>query len=451
MKTQFFALTFFRGNKMRDPVLNPKCLMLLFVIGLLAYGAEGISYGEVCEAGDILAPGESCTYPGTDTEFSVLNNGSGQFLFVTSSNNITIRNTVINGVSYTLVANKLASGSWKIEEIADSEAPGTTNTAPTFTDGASTTRSVAENTAAGRNIGTPVSATDADNDTLTYTLGGTGAASFGIDATTGDLKTKAALDYETKNTYTVTVTVSDGSLTDTITVTINVTDVTENSAPVFTEGASTTRTVELPPKPENPEDLDIGAPLFATDADGDTLRYTLGGADAALFHTYAFSTYLHYTTPGVQLTTRGGSLYDGTKSSYTVTVTASDGSLTDTITVTINVTDAAETPANRAPVFSQGTSTTRMVAENTAAGLHIGTPVAATDADNDILTYILGGIDATSFVIDATTGQLKTKAALDYETKRSYTVSVSVSDGTLGGTDAASFGIDSRYNRTDAA
>ena len=135
---------------------------------------------------------------------------------------------------------------------------------------------------------------------------------------------------------------------DTITVTITVTDVNEtpaNRAPVFTEGASTTRTVELPPKPENPGDLDIGAPLFATDADGDTLTYTLGGTDAALFHTYAFVTYLTYTTPGVQLTTRGGSLYDGTKSSYTVTVTASDGSLTDTITVTITVTDAAEMPA----------------------------------------------------------------------------------------------------------
>ena len=42
-----------------------------------------------------------------------------------------------------------------------------------------------------------------------------------------ELKTKATLDYETKNTYTVTVTVTDGSSTDIITVTINVTDVDE--------------------------------------------------------------------------------------------------------------------------------------------------------------------------------------------------------------------------------
>ena len=31
MKTQFFALAFFRGDKIRDRVLNPKHLMLLFV------------------------------------------------------------------------------------------------------------------------------------------------------------------------------------------------------------------------------------------------------------------------------------------------------------------------------------------------------------------------------------------------------------------------------------
>ena len=45
-----------------------------------------------------------------------------------------------------------------------------TNSAPVFTEGTSTTRSVAENTASGQNIGAPVTATDADtSDTLTYT------------------------------------------------------------------------------------------------------------------------------------------------------------------------------------------------------------------------------------------------------------------------------------------
>ena len=101
------------------------------------------------------------------------------------------------------------------------------NAAPVFTDGVFTTRTIAENTAAGVNIGIAIAATDADNDALTYTLGGTDAAAFNMESTTGQLQTKTALDYETKSIYTVTVSVSDGRLTDTITVTITVTDLEE--------------------------------------------------------------------------------------------------------------------------------------------------------------------------------------------------------------------------------
>ena len=97
---------------------------------------------------------------------------------------------------------------------------------PVFTEGASATRSVAENTAAGENIGDPVAATDANNDTLTYTLGGADAESFDIEESSGQLQTKAALDYETKTNYTVEVTATDQSgASATITVTITVTDV----------------------------------------------------------------------------------------------------------------------------------------------------------------------------------------------------------------------------------
>ena len=103
-----------------------------------------------------------------------------------------------------------------------------TNSAPVFTEGDTATRAVAENTAAGQNIGTAITATDADGDTLTYTLGGTDAASFNIVNTSGQLQTNAPLDYETKSFYSVTVSVSDGDGgTDSITVTINVTDVNE--------------------------------------------------------------------------------------------------------------------------------------------------------------------------------------------------------------------------------
>ena len=119
----------------------------------------------------------------------------------------------------------------QVSVTASTETPTPTNTAPTFTAGSTTTRTVAENTVANVNVGSAVAATDANNDTLTYTLGGTDANVFSIESTTGQLKTRAALDYETKRTYTVTVTVSisatDGDLTDTITVTVNITDINE--------------------------------------------------------------------------------------------------------------------------------------------------------------------------------------------------------------------------------
>ena len=294
------------------------------------------------------------------------------------------------------------------------------NRAPRFADGLNTTRTVAENTARGQNIGSAIAATDADNDTLTYHLRGKYAPAFSIVSTSGQLQTKAPLDYETQSSYAVTVFVSDGNNgSDTILVTINVTDVAENRAPVFTDGSRTTRAVA-----ENTASgQSIGTAVAATDADNDTLTYSLRGTDASSFSIVS--------TSG-QLQTRAALDYE-TKASYSVTVSVSDrNGGRDSITVTITVTDVNE---NSAPVFTDGSSATRAIAENTASGQSIGTAVAATDADNDTLTYSLGGTDASSFSIISTSGQLQTRAALDYEIKTSYSVTVSVSDGN-GGSDS---------------
>ena len=186
---------------------------------------------------------------------------------------------------------------------------------------------------------------------------------------------------------------------------------TINKAPVFTDGSSTTRTVV---------NGSIGKPVAAADADNDALTYHLSGTDAAAFD-------IDGTTG--QLKTKAAHHYN-TQTAYTVTVIVSDGSLLNEITVSINVIGTeTETPTNSTPSFADGNHTQRTVAENTAKGIDIGDPIAATDADNDSLTYTLGGPDAASFDIDHTTGQLKTNADLDYETKNSYTVTVTVSDG----------------------
>ena len=130
------------------------------------------------------------------------------------------------------------------ENTQQPQQPVQQNRAPVFTDGDSTTRRISEDAGSGTNIGAVVSATDADNDTLTYTLGGTDATSFSIDSTSGQLRTSATLDYETRTSYSVTVSVSDGNGgTDSITVTINVIDVAEG-------GSQPPQ--QQPPQPTNP-------------------------------------------------------------------------------------------------------------------------------------------------------------------------------------------------------
>ena len=108
---------------MRHHILNLKSLMFLFAIVLLSYGTQGISYGQVCSVGDRIAPGESCTYPGTNIEFSVLNNGSGRFLFFTAGTAINARNVTVNGVRYNFAASKQADGTWLIEAAGDGSTP----------------------------------------------------------------------------------------------------------------------------------------------------------------------------------------------------------------------------------------------------------------------------------------------------------------------------------------
>ena len=163
----------------------------------------------------------------------------------------------------------------------------------------------------------------------------------------------------------------------------------------------------------------VGDPVMAMDEnEGDTLTYALGGGDAASF-TIDPATGQIMVGEGTELD------FESEMTTYTVTVTATDSfGESDMATVTINVTDV-----NEQPMFAEDTAM-RSVAENTAAGMNVGDPVMAMDEDEgDTLTYALGGDDAASFDIDSSSGQLMTSAALDYETKATYTVTVTATDG----------------------
>jgi hypothetical protein len=246
--------------------------------------------------------------------------------------------------------NAEGTSDWSNSSFGSTNAPGANNP-PVFDEGSSATRSVSATSPAGTNIGEPVAATDADaGDVLTYSLEGRDAPSFDIDSATGQLRTKSGITLIVGTTYTVTVAAdddNDGIDVARIAVSIEATAAPPNNVPVFSEAPSTTRSV----RDDATAGRAVGSPVTATDADsGDTITYSLEGTDAASFTIVA--------TSG-QIQTRAA-LDASTKSTYSVTVVASDGKGRATIAVTITVTAAP---------LSYGCATNGAVADATNTGL----------------------------------------------------------------------------------
>ena len=174
---------------------------------------------------------------------------------------------LVGGVGYDVqvrAVNTDGDGDWSPTVAGTPTVP---NRPPRFPSTETSARTVAENTAPGTGFDAPVEATDPDNDMLTYTLGGADVASFGIVDSSGQLHTSAALNYETKNSYTVTVTATDPSnAAATITVTVTVTDV--NEAPEIT-GQTSINYAE--------NGLGSVAGYTADDPEQDTITWTLAG------------------------------------------------------------------------------------------------------------------------------------------------------------------------------
>ena len=139
---------------------------------------------------------------------------------------LTLATPVIDGQVVTVSYDMPASN--RLQDVSGRNAPAfnnfavTNNTeagnsAPTFTEGETTSRSFDETigdatATTATNIGEPVAAMDLDTgDTLTYTLEGTDSVKFAIVSTSGQLLTKVGTeyDYEQQRTYSVTVVVED--------------------------------------------------------------------------------------------------------------------------------------------------------------------------------------------------------------------------------------------------
>ena len=340
-----------------------------------------------------------------DYELQVSENGDSGWTDVhtdiTSTRRMFSHSGLSSGTWYYRIRAVNSAGNGPYSNVAEVTLGG--NGMPVFSEGTSATRSVAENTAAGVNIGDPVTAMGA----VSYLLGGTDASSFDIDGTTGQLKTKAALDYETKNSYSVTITAQHNGSAASIDVTISVIDVDESGkASLSTEpevGTALTATLTDP-------DIPVSSITWGWEKSTDRNNWMpVGGTPVGDTYTPVAADQTHYLQATATYT-------DKFKSGQTASVVS-------------DTTVSAAVVSNSPPEFSSAT-TTRSVREDAPRGSNVGAPVTATDSDTahqGRLTYSLDSTAETSFSIDSL-GQITTDVLLDYETQNTYSVTVTAQD-----------------------
>ncbi|MFZ9520009.1 MAG: cadherin domain-containing protein [Silvanigrellaceae bacterium] len=299
-----------------------------------------------------------------------------------SSYSITITTTDQGGIAYT------KSFTVSINDL---------NEAPTNITLSNST--IDENLPSGSVVGT-LTTTDPDSgNTFTYSVSGADAASFSISS--GMLVTNSAFDFETKNSYSVTIASNDqGSLSTNKSFIISVSNVNE---------APNNITLSATSIAENNVIGATVATLATTDVDAsNTFTYALSGTDAAAF-----------TLSGSTLSAAAAFNFES-KASYSIILTTTDqGGLNFQKAFTISITNMNETPTD----ISLSSAS---VAENSAAVTTVGT-FSTTDPDaGNTFTYTLAGTDAASFSLIGNT--LSTASSFNYESKSSYSISITTRD-----------------------
>ena len=299
-------------------------------------------------------------------------------------------------------------------------------------------RSVDENSRTGANIGAPVAAEDPERDRLTYSLTGSDAGAFTVNASTGQIRVKDALNFETKSSYSVTVNVHDGkdgtgatstTIDDTQNVTITVDNVEEPGTVTLTSETAT---------------IQARVPVTASLEDDDgptniTWQWARSRSRTSGWANIAGATAATFTPADTDI---GG--YIRATASY------NDGEDSGKTAQAVSSRVGQAPPVNSAPAFPATERGQREVAEDATGGTAVGDPVAASDFNNDPLTYSLTGTDAALFTIGTNNGQIRVAsgAQLDFETKRTLRVTVEVTDGKNSLGDPDNDAIDDRQNVT---
>ncbi|HZN15155.1 MAG TPA: tandem-95 repeat protein [Acidimicrobiales bacterium] len=271
--------------------------------------------------------------------------------------------------------------------------------------------SVAENQPVGTLVGTLVTADPDAGDTFTYTMAAgvndTDNASFQIVG--NQLKTNAVFDFETQNTFSIRVRVTDaGGLFREETGTIQVTNANEAPTNLALAPSSVAE--------NQPVATSVGT-LSTTDQDaGDTFTYTLvtgvGDADNPSFQ-----------ISGNQLQTNNVFDFE-TDNSYTVRVRTTDaGGLFFEKQLTITITNVNEVPTG---VGLSPSTVNENQPVNTTVGSLSSTDVDAPDSHTYTLVVGPGDTGNGSFTISGNT--LKTNAVFNFEAQSSYSVRIRTTD-----------------------
>ena len=345
-------------------------------------------------------PGDILTYSisGTDSSLFTLDPSSGELSFNTAPD---YENPSDNGKdnTYELTITATDSIGKQAQQSLTISVNNLNDNAPQFAL-SSSTFDVPENSTAVATI----AATDADGDDLSFSLiSTTDSSHFTIDPASGALSFNQAPDFETPkdsnadNTYELELSVADGAYTTsaTISVSVSVTNVND-VAPSF---AATTDSSSVS---ENTSGVVYTA--SATDIEGDSVSYSLAGTDSTHFTIdssngeLSLTNALDFENPADH----------NSNNDYELEITASDGTNSASLALTISVQDLNDNTPSFTPA-----SDSIQIAENTSGTVYTA---AATDLDaTDTITYSLSGTDSSYFTIDPTSGALAFINSPDYE------------------------------------
>ncbi|MBN9670495.1 beta strand repeat-containing protein [Roseibium aggregatum] len=350
---------------------------------------------------------DTVSYTVDDSRFTVDANG-----VVTVADGASFDAETEGSIDVTVMATS-SDGSTSQETFTISVSDVNESAVSAVSDTDATDNTIAEDAAAGTEVGITALATDADvTDTVGYTVDDN---RFTVDAngvvTVAD---GASFDAETEGSIDVTVTAtsSDGS-TSQETFTISVSDVNESAVSAVLDTDASDNTIAE----DAAGGTEVGITALATDADvTDTVSYTV---DDSRFSVDA---------NGVVTVADGASFDAETEGSIDVTVTAtsSDGS-TSQETFTISVSDVNESVVS---AVSDTDATDNTIAEDASSGTTVGITALATDADvTDTVSYT---VDDNRFSVDANgVVTVADGASFDAETEGSIDVTVTAtsSDG----------------------